>query len=275
MRCFFRILPKRALTQKQYSDIYIFNVQRKEGSVRNRRTAALSALFSAAIAVVLLSATAPVFAAGGPNGLDFQFFKNPPDANNFKMGTLDGGVMNLSDYKGKVVLLNFWRKDCPYCVMEKNHLSEMLRSFSNSDLAVLCVDLWDDPAWVKAYAARSHKPFTIASSAGGRRSVVENVVNGRIMGYYVVNGSNEAIFEVKGFPSTYVIDKRGKVVATHMGLAPWSNPPVMRWLAELVGEKTDAPAQAEGGLPEWLDRLLGGRPNGKVPERMASFTSRH
>jgi peroxiredoxin len=241
--------------------------------VTSRRTTVLPALFWIAATVVLLSGAGPVFGAGGPKGLDFQFFKNRPDANNFQMGIVDGKVVNLSDYKGKVVLLNFWRKNCPYCDMEKNHLSAMLQSFGRTDLEVLCVNLWDDPSWVKAYAARSPRPFTIASRAAGRRSVVENVVNGRTMGYYVVNGSNEAIYEVKGFPSTYVIDKRGKVVATHMGLAPWSVPSVMRWLSELMGEGADTPVERASDLPEWLDRLLGGRPNGRASEHMASYAS--
>jgi peroxiredoxin len=261
------------LTEKQYSDIYIFNVHRKEGSLTSRKITVLSTLFSVAVIVALLSGAQQVSGAGGPKGSDFQFFKNRPDANNFQMGVLDGKVVSLSDYKGKVVLLNFWRKDCPYCDMEKNHLSAMLRSFGNANLEVLCVNLWDDPSWVRAYATRSRRPFTIASRAGGRRSVVENVVNGRTMGYYVLNGSNEAIYEVKGFPSTYVIDKRGKVVATHMGLAPWSVPPVMRWLSELLGEGADTPAERGSDLPEWLDRLLGGGPSGKASEQMASHAA--
>lgn len=266
-------MRKRSLTENQYSDIYIFNVHREEGSLASRKIVVLSTLFPLAVIVGLLSGAQPVFGAGGPKGSDFQFFKNRPDANNFQMGILDGKVVNLSDYRGKVVLLNFWRKDCPYCDMEKNHLSAMLQSFGNANLEVLCVNLWDDPSWVRAYAKRSRRPFTIASRAGGRRSVVENVVNGRTMGYYVLNGSNEAIYEVKGFPSTYVIDKRGKVVATHMGLAPWSVPPVMRWLSELLGEGSDTPAELGSDLPEWLDRLLGGRPGGKAPERMASHAA--
>ncbi|MBI5249200.1 MAG: TlpA family protein disulfide reductase [Desulfomonile tiedjei] len=237
-----------------------------------RKKSVLSALLLMLVSAFLFWGSGQVLGAGGPKGTDFHVFKNPPPASNFQMSTVDGRVVNLADYKGKVVLLNFWRKDCPYCDMEKNQFSAMLKSFNNGDIKVLCANLWDDPSWVRAHATRYAGPFTIVTRAGGRKSVVENVVNGRTMGYYVVNGSNEAIYEVKGFPSTYVIDKQGRVVATHMGLAKWSVPAVMRWLADLLGEQgTGTSVEPGSDLPEWLHHLLGGNPGRKISERIASF----
>ena len=60
------------------------------------------------------------------------------------------------------------------------------------------------------------------------------------MGYYVVNEAGEAIYEVKGFPSSYVIDKEGRVIAAHMGMAEWATPPVRNWIASLMGTETPA-----------------------------------
>lgn len=240
-----------------------------------RKTSVLSALCVASFLASLFWGVQTGCAAGAPKLADFQIFKNPPIANNLQMGTIDGRVVNLADYKGKVVLLNFWRSNCPYCDMEKRHLSAMMRSFGNSDLAVLCANMWDDPTWVKSYATRSSAPFTFVTRPGNRKSVVENVVNGRTMGYYLVNAANEAIYEVKGFPSTYVIDKQGRVVATHMGLAQWSGPTVMRWLAGLLSESSGTAAEPGSDLPLWLDRLLGGGLGEKVSERIASFALRH
>ena len=240
-----------------------------------RKTSILSAVRVLAVCIPLFWSTQPVLGAGGPAGADFQVFKNPPAANNFQMGTLDGKVVNLSDFKGKVVLLNFWRKDCPYCDMEKNHLSAMLKSFNSPDIRVLCANLWDDPSWIKSHATRNAGSFTIVTRADNRKPVVENVVNGRTMGYYVLNGSNEAIYEVKGFPSTYVIDKQGRVVATHMGLAKWSVAPVMQWLAGLLAEPSGASVEPDSDLPAWLHRLLSGNLSGRDFERVASYTLGH
>jgi thiol-disulfide isomerase/thioredoxin len=196
-------------------------------------------------------------AAGASAEASFQFFKHPPIANDLKMGTLDGRVVSLSSLKGKVVVLNFWRKDCQYCGMEKGLLKNMLQSMHTDDLKVVCVNLWDQPSWVVSYGKSNGGELIIGSRPEGRQAVVENVVRGRLMGYYIVNEQNEAIYEIKGFPSSYVINKEGQVVAAHMGLAPWNTPSVRKWLSGLVGmEKARSRYDSEYELPGWLDRLL-------------------
>jgi thiol-disulfide isomerase/thioredoxin len=196
-------------------------------------------------------------AAGGVEGTSFQFFKNPPAANDVKLGMLDGRVVHLSGLKGKVVVLNFWRKNCQYCGMEKGALKNMLQSMHTDDLKVVCANFWDQPSWVMSYGKSNGGDLIIASRPQGTRAVVENVVRGRLMGYYIVNDQNEAIYEIKGFPSSYVINKEGRVVAAHLGLAPWNSPPVRKWLTRLVsvGNSKAAPAP-DYELPGWLDRLL-------------------
>ena len=205
----------------------------------------------------LLGGPCSAGAAGAAEEAAFQFFKNPPIANDLKMGTLDGGVVSLSGLKGKVVVLNFWRKDCQYCGMEKGILKNMLHSMNTDDLKVVCVNLWDQPSWVMSYGKSNGGELIIASRPEGRQAVVENVVRGRLMGYYIVNEQKEAIYEIKGFPSSYVINKEGQVVAAHMGLAPWNSPPVRKWLSGLVGMAKSGPRyDADYELPPWLDRLL-------------------
>jgi hypothetical protein len=77
------------------------------------------------------------------------------------------------------------------------------------------------------------------------------------MGYYIVNEQKEAIYEIKGFPSSYVINKEGQVVAAHMGLAPWNTLSVRKWLSGLVAMARSGPSfDTEYEPPRWLDRLL-------------------
>jgi hypothetical protein len=222
------------------------------------RTNAISAAFVIIVAAGwFLGSPCSVVAAGAPDESAFQFFKNPPIANDLKMGMVDGRVVSLSGLKGKVVVLNFWRKDCQYCGTEKGILKNMVHSMKTDDLKVLCVNLWDQPSWVMSYGKSNGGELIIASRPEGTQAVVENVVRGRLMGYYIVNEQNEAIYEIKGFPSSYVINKEGQVVAAHMGLAPWNSPPVRKWLSGLVGmEKAGPRYDAEYELPPWLDRLL-------------------
>jgi peroxiredoxin len=205
-----------------------------------------------------VSAMAPA----GLENTDFQLFTNPPAASDFKLGTVDGGTISLSDLKGKVVLLNFWRKDCQYCSLEKEKLNSMLKQTNSPDIAVLCVNLWDNPSWVRQYGKKNGQNVTVLSKLEGQKALVENVVGGRPLGYYVLNDSKEAIYEVRGFPSTYVIDKQGRVIASHLGMAEWNSPRIREWVMSLArsggpaAKVDDKGSETEAQVPKWVDRLL-------------------
>ncbi|MBI4962311.1 MAG: TlpA family protein disulfide reductase [Desulfomonile tiedjei] len=203
-------------------------------------------------------------AAEIPNRSDFRVFKTPPGANDFTMVTPDGSPIKLSDLKGSVVVLNFWRRDCHYCVMEKKHLKDMVQKLNRPDVKVVCVNFWDNPDEVRSYGRKNGGELLVAARSDRKPSVMENMIRGRLMGYYVLNEAGEAIYEVKGFPSSYVIDKEGRVVATHVGMAEWSAPTVRNWITGLVGQigPSDHAAPDQYELPSWIERLLSGLPNG-------------
>lgn len=197
------------------------------------------------------------FAFTVPEGTDFNLYRDRPQANDFKMSSVAGTIFGLGDLKGKVVLLNFWRKDCFYCDAEKKHLHNMVRHIPAKELVVLCVNLWDTPAVVQA-VAKDNADFTFASKVDGQRAVVQNIVKGRLMGYFVLNNSNEAIYEIKGFPSTYVIDREGRVIASHLGMAQWNSPGIRKWISGLIGDGNRISGTGERPVPVWLDNLPAG-----------------
>ena len=207
-----------------------------------------------------LSVTVPEWShATGVAGLsDFKFFPQRPEAGDFRMGSPDGRTFRLSDLRGKVVLLNFWRSNCPHCDVEKAHLKAMQEQMRGSDVQVVCANLWDDPSWVRDYEKQNGKGLLLATRQDNGQAVVENKSKGRIASYFVVNDDREAIYEVNGFPSTYVIDKEGRVVGGHLGMAKWDQPAVRQWLTGLAGSMSP-PSRAVGGEdqpPSWIDQLL-------------------
>lgn len=195
--------------------------------------------------------------------LGFQVSDNAPRAHDVMIATTRGEVLRLSDLEGKVVLLNFWRKNCPYCEQEKGYLKRLKQSLGKADLEVLCVNFSDDPSWVTHYAARSGADLVFAVLPEGKKRIHEGKVRGKVLGYYLVNGSGEAIYEIKGFPSTYVIDKEGRVVATHLGMARWHSMPVREWISQLAQSDSGVrlPPLREYELPSWMERLLTGPPH--------------
>ncbi len=181
---------------------------------------------------------------------DFQFYQSRQRGADIKMAAPDGKVFRLSDLKGHVVLLNFWRKDCPYCVQEKAFLRRMFQSINSSDLKIVCANFWDSPAWVKSYGRHIGSGIVVAAKPSGAYPVIENVVKGRFMGYHILNDASEAVYEVKGFPSTYVIDKEGFVVAAHLGMAQWASTPVENWIRTLLAD-----VRTNSGRSEAIEKL--------------------
>jgi thiol-disulfide isomerase/thioredoxin len=214
-------------------------------------------MFSIIVLLVLITTSVRRAGANEVPG-DFQLYSNPIPAGDLRMATPEGGLLRLSDLRGSVVILNFWRKDCPYCVTEKGSLRTMLQSLGRSDLKVVCADFWDSPAWVKSFGKTGGKELVVTARPIDFNPVVENKVKGRLMGYFVLNDAQEAVYEVKGFPSSYVIDKKGDVIAFHHGMAVWTSTPVKNWLKKVLDERGDTPVSSEIGpaISDWLERLL-------------------
>ena len=134
----------------------------------------------------------------------------------------------------------------------------MAKIFKPSDLKIVSVDLWDDPIWVKNQATKTGEGIDFATGLNGRKTYVENVVRGRLMGYYVINEANEAIFEIKGFPSSFIMDKEGRIVAGHTGLVNWMAPSVHHSLVSFIGSQNN---QGRGEISDeaelkWLEEMM-------------------
>lgn len=212
------------------------------------RITALSACIALCAATVL---TIGVHAdtAKAPEG--FQPYPDLPRANDLQLKTTSGRNLRLTELEGKVVLLNFWRTGCPHCTTGRKQMVRMLRRLERDDIVPLAVNLWNSPEIVTRYARKNASSLVFAVGAPGGTSFMKNEVRGRLMGYYVVNGNRDAVYEIKGFPTTFVIDKKGRVVAFHIGRVLWDEAPVRRWIATLAGPKPSAQA----GLPVEDDSL--------------------
>jgi peroxiredoxin len=154
--------------------------------------------FAAIVAVLLLGFLAGCN-SGNVKAANLKVDKYRQAAPDFALKDGDGKTVRLSDYKGKVVLLDFWETSCGPCRTEIPWFTEMERTRKDRGFAVLGVAM-DENGWEDV------KPF-----------LAEMKVN-----YRVVIGDDAtttAYGGVEAVPTTLLIDRQGKIAAIHIGLA--------------------------------------------------------
>jgi len=119
-------------------------------------------------------------------------------AANFTLADASGAKVALTDYKGKVVLLNFWATWCGPCKVEIPWFMEFNKTYKDRGLAVVGVSL-DDDGWksVKPYLAEKKIDYTV---------VVGN------------DAVSKSYGDVDSLPTTFIIDQDGRIAFTHTGL---------------------------------------------------------
>ncbi len=121
----------------------------------------------------------------------------------FSLKDLNGKTVKLSDYRGKVVLLNFWATWCGPCKIEIPWFAEFEQKHKDQGFAVLGVSM-DEEGWDVV------KPF-----------LEEHRVN-----YRVLMGSDQVAQlygGVDSLPTSFIIDRDGRVASVHIGLVSKSD----------------------------------------------------
>lgn len=119
-------------------------------------------------------------------------------APDFTLRDENGATLRLSDYHGKVVLLNFWATWCGPCQIEIPWFMSFENQYKNRDFAVLGISM-DDDGW------KSVKPY----------------LEKKKLNYRVAIGTEEISTLYGGLdslPTTFVLDRQGRIAATHVGL---------------------------------------------------------
>ncbi len=124
----------------------------------------------------------------------------------FQLATDDGKKMQLSDYRGKVVLLNFWATDCGGCVLEIPSFIEIEKAYKGRGFTAVGVSM-----------DISYEGLKDANEAWGRVRpfTLKHGVN-----YPIAMGDDEIskAYALNAFPATYLIDKSGKIAVAYVGV---------------------------------------------------------
>jgi peroxiredoxin len=124
--------------------------------------------------------------------------KDRKPAPDFSLKDVNGREVKLSDYRGKVVLLNFWATWCGPCKIEIPWFIDFEQRYKDRGFAVLGVSM-DEDGW------ESVKPY----------------IEGRKVNYRVVIGNDEVADQyggVSSLPTSFILDQTGRIASVHVGL---------------------------------------------------------
>jgi len=118
----------------------------------------------------------------------------------FRLTTFDSQQpVSLADYRGKVVLVDFWASWCSPCRQSLPLYAKLRENYAAADFAIIAIGLDEDVADGKAFLAEHPIAYT----------TVQNP-----------QGDIAKAFDLKGMPSSYLIDRDGIVRARHVGFTP-------------------------------------------------------
>ena len=119
-------------------------------------------------------------------------------------------TVQLSKYRGKVVLLNFWATWCTPCLVELPSLIQLHHDQPN--LVILGVSVDEDGDAYKSFIARRHIDFTTVRDA---------------------SESSAKLFHTEMWPETYIIDRNGYIRSKYVGATDWSDPEIRAFIKSL------------------------------------------
>jgi thiol-disulfide isomerase/thioredoxin len=126
-----------------------------------------------------------------------RFVKNPQPAPSLTLTDLDGEVLSSTDWRGKVVLLNFWATWCGPCRAEIPDLIRLQKKYAGQLVIVgLSTDI-DPPKKVKEFAKEMNINYPVAMAPPD----IESKFGG-----------------VFGLPTSFILDTQGRIVQKHIGL---------------------------------------------------------
>jgi len=153
--------------------------------------------------------------------LDLRGYPSRTTPPQFRGSTLDGRQLSITEYRGTVIVLNFWATWCLECRSELPVLERLQREFSSRGLAIIGVNARENQEAVTRYAKELGLTFPLVFDPDGK-----------------IN----ALYGVIGLPTTFVVGRDGRAIAFAIGPRQWESAPARALIAALLAEPAPGPA---------------------------------
>ena len=131
------------------------------------------------------------------------------EAHDFAGKMMDAKSVNLQDYRGRFVLLNFWATWCSPCLKEMPDLENAYNEMGQEKLVVLAVGMGESVEKIKAFFNKYG--FTFPLLADNRMKITK-------------------LYGVRNIPVTYLIDPDGVVLGRALGVRDWASPDLLAFI---------------------------------------------
>lgn len=179
----------------------------KKGLTKKQRSRLYTGLFIVIVAAFFIINNSRKEPKEGPLPPDYTQVSDVshPMAPDFTLPTADGKEIKLSDYRGKVVILDFWATWCPPCRRGIPDLISLKKEYGDKGLEIIGISVDEFTRNTKYRVIPFIKQIGINYPvAYGNIQVIRNF------------GGIESI------PTTFVINKKGQIIASFVGLRPKS-----------------------------------------------------
>lgn len=160
------------------------------------------------VLVLLLLACAPLHA-----GELMEYTGEPLP--NFVLADMQGTKHSLSDYRGKVVMVNFWATYCGPCIKEMPSMQRLKNKLGDKPFAILAVDMAEEKANVEAFLKKHDIKVNFPILLNPEGDVVEQ-------------------WMISAVPTTFIIDPEGNIRYALFGGIEWDKPDVISTINSLM-----------------------------------------
>ena len=130
--------------------------------------------------------------------------ETPMPAPALRLQDLEGKTIDLAQYRGRVVLVNFWATWCPPCRKEFPSLGRVRKLFKPEEFEVLAVNVDEDRATALAFAGSPGFPILLDT-----------------------NSKATMTWPIKGLPTSFLIDPQGRLAYSLAGEQEFDDPEVV------------------------------------------------
>ena len=140
-----------------------------------------------------------------------------PVAPDFELPNLDGEMKKLSQFRGKVVLVNFWATWCPPCRKEIPSMQRAWKVLQKEDVMMLAVHLGGSMDNIWTFLTDFNVEFPVL---------------------YDAKGTSPKGWPLVGLPTTFIVDPRGRIALRAIGGREWDDPKLIEAILALRIKKS-------------------------------------